>query len=227
MSRRSKLTVEEKYAIIQEYLGLRKSQRDILREYKVDSHDLMRWIHRYKADGMAGLEDLHIQTRYPAEIKLRAIEECLEGHESVRSIARKYEVSSPSVLRKWVQKYTEHGVVPSNQGTGGRDMQKARKTTIQERVEIVQYCLDQSRSYNRAAMLYGVTYNQVYRWVHRFEADGEEGLQDGRGRRKKEEELSSEDLQRVAMKKLEFENERLRAENAYLKKLDELGRRRF
>ena len=227
MSRRSKFTIEEKHAIIQEYLGLRKSQRDILREYKVDSHDLMRWIHRYKADGMAGLEDLHTQTRYPVEVKLRAVEECLGGHESVRSIARKYEVSSPSVLRKWVQKYTERGVVPSDQGTGGRDMQKARRTTFQERVEIVRYCLDQSRSYNRAAMQYGVTYNQVYRWVHRFEAEGEEGLQDCRGRRRREEDRSPEDLQRLDMKKLEIENERLRAENAYLKKLDELGRRRF
>jgi transposase-like protein len=227
MSRRSKFTVEEKHAIIQEYLELRKSQRDILREYKVDSHDLMRWIRRYKAGGISGLEDIHMNTQYPMEVKHRAIMECLAGQEPLRSIARKYEVSSPSVLRRWVQKYTEHGVVLSNPGTGGRDMQKARRTTFQERIEIVRYCLDQSRSYNRAAMLYGVTYSQVYRWVHRFEADGEEGLQDCRGKRRKEEERSPEDLQRIAMKKLEIENEWLRAENAYLKKLDELERRRF
>jgi transposase len=47
-------------------------------------------------------------------------------------------------------------------------------------------------------------------------------LRDGRGRKKAPEELNEADRQRLAMKKLEYENERLRAENALLKKLQEL-----
>lgn len=51
-------------------------------------------------------------------------------------------------------------------------------------------------------------------------------MQDGRGRKKAEEELTESDRQKLEMKKLEYKNERLRAENAFLKKLHELQRRR-
>ncbi len=51
-------------------------------------------------------------------------------------------------------------------------------------------------------------------------------LKDGRGRKKALEELSETDKQKLAMKKLEYENERLRAENALLKKLQEFEGRR-
>lgn len=51
------------------------------------------------------------------------------------------------------------------------------------------------------------------------------GKNDGRGRKKAEEELTDADRQKLAMKKMEAEIERLRAENALLKKLEELERR--
>jgi transposase len=51
-------------------------------------------------------------------------------------------------------------------------------------------------------------------------------LKDRRGRKKPEEELTLEDRAKLSMKKLKVENERLRAENAFLKKLEELERRR-
>ena len=53
-----------------------------------------------------------------------------------------------------------------------------------------------------------------------------EALRDRRGRKKEEVELSPEEKIKFEMKKLEKENERLRAENAFLKKLEELERRR-
>jgi len=59
----------------------------------------------------------------------------------------------------------------------------------------------------------------------KYEEGGLDALQDRRGRKKAEEELTEADKQKLAMKKLEFENERLRAENALLKKLQEFQRR--
>lgn len=75
------------------------------------------------------------------------------------------------------------------------------------------------------AETYGVSYQQVYQWVKRYEDGGDEALKDRRGRKKTEQELSPEEKMKLEMKKLEKENERLRAENAFLKKLDELERR--
>ncbi|MNP61087.1 hypothetical protein D3C76_1562320 [compost metagenome] len=105
-------------------------------------------------------------------------------------------------------------------------MTKGRITTWEERIDIVMYCLSQNRNYQKAIEKYQVSYQQVYGWVKKYEADGENALRDGRGRAKAPEELTEADQQKLAMKKLEYEVERLQVENAILKKLQELQRRR-
>lgn len=84
-------------------------------------------------------------------------------------------------------------------------MAKARrKTTIDERKEIVNYCIEHNRNYKETAVLYDVSYSQVYSWVKKHENDGEEGLIDKRGHHKLDDELD--------------EIERLRRENVRLKR---------
>ena len=79
-----------------------------------------------------------------------------------------------------------------------------RKTTIEERKEIVKYCIEHNRNYKEAASLYDVSYSQVYSWVKKYDANGEEGLLDKRGRHKTDNEVD--------------ELERLRRENKRLKR---------
>ena len=80
--------------------------------------------------------------------------------------------------------------------------------------------------YQKTAEHFKVSYQQVYQWVKKFEDGGQDTLKDGRGRKKAPEELTEADQQKLKMKQMECEIERLRAENAFLKKLDELERRR-
>ena len=80
----------------------------------------------------------------------------------------------------------------------------ARKTTKEERQEIVQYCLEQGKDYKGTAAKYNVSYTQVYQWVQKYLESGEAGLSDRRGKRKSDDELD--------------ELERLRRENQRLKK---------
>ena len=105
-------------------------------------------------------------------------------------------------------------------------MTKGRKTTLDERKQIVFYCLENGKDYQKAAETYEVSYQQVYQWVKKYEIGGDKALKDKRGKNKVEAELSSEEKVKLEMKKLERENERLRAENAFLKKLEEIERRR-
>jgi transposase-like protein len=74
--------------------------------------------------------------------------------------------------------------------------------------------------------LLGSIYQQVYQWVKKHEDGGDEALRDKRGKNKVESELSPEEKVKLEMRKLEKENERLRAENEFLKKLEEIERRR-
>lgn len=83
-----------------------------------------------------------------------------------------------------------------------------RKTTIDERMEIVKYCIGHNCNYKDTATLFDVSYSQVYSWVKKYEANGEEGLPDKRGYHKTDSEVD--------------ELERLRRENLRLRrKLEE------
>ncbi|MFB9828622.1 helix-turn-helix domain-containing protein, partial [Lederbergia wuyishanensis] len=83
------------------------------------------------------------------------------------------------------------------------------------------------KNYHQVSELFKVSYQQVYQWVKKYEKDGEYGLKDKRGHHKTELELPPEEKVQLEMKRLERENERLRAENAFLKKLEEIERRRL
>lgn len=79
-----------------------------------------------------------------------------------------------------------------------------RKTTLEERKEIVSYCITHNNDYKGTASRYDVSYSQVYSWVKKYREKGEEGLTDKRGRHKSDEEVD--------------ELERLRRENQRLKR---------
>ncbi|MDT0709959.1 transposase [Mammaliicoccus sciuri] len=49
------------------------------------------------------------EEKYEFKFKLKLVKEYLEGHQSYRTIALKYGVSSCSVLRIWVNQYKEFG----------------------------------------------------------------------------------------------------------------------
>lgn len=93
-------------------------------------------------------------------------------------------------------------------------MTKGRLTTWQERIDIVLYCLSHRLDNTKTASHFNVSYQQIYSWVKKYQTGGEKALRDGRGRTKAPEELTDADRYKLAMKKLEYENERLRAENA-------------
>ena len=64
-----------------------------------------------------------------------------------------------------------------------------RKTTIEERKEIVDYCINHNRDYKGTASIYDVSYSQVYSWVKKYDAQGEAGLTDKRGHHRTDEEV--------------------------------------
>ena len=105
-------------------------------------------------------------------------------------------------------------------------MIKGRPTTWLERIDVVLYCLSRNFDYQGTSQNFQVSYQQVYQWVKKYESGGVNALRDGRGRKRELGELSETDKQKLDVRKLESENERLRAENALLKKLQELERGR-
>jgi transposase len=113
---------------------------------------------------------------------------------------------------------------PTRKGT--IRMNKGRKTTLEERIEIAQYTIANELDYQKSMKKYDVSYPQVYAWVRKYQSGSEEALRDRRGRHKPEEELDETERLKLRIKELEARNEFLEMENAFEKKLAEIRRRR-
>ncbi len=105
-------------------------------------------------------------------------------------------------------------------------MTKGRKTTFDERVEIVRYCLANDHNYARTAEEYQVSYQQARNYTIKYETNGVEALRDKRGKRKDPDNMSEVERLRAEVKILRAEKERAEMEASFLKKLGEIERRR-
>ncbi len=104
-------------------------------------------------------------------------------------------------------------------------MTKGKHTTYEERVEMVSYCIEHGNDYAAAMDKYGISYQQIYSWVKKYDENGVEGLVDKRGKRKPESEMTELEKLRAENRMLEARNKQLELENAVLKKLEEIERR--
>ena len=82
-------------------------------------------------------------------------------------------------------------------------------------------------SYEQTAEKYQISYQQVYQWVRKYRKDGIDGLVDRRGKRKEADKMTEEEKLRAELKLEKVKNRRLELENLFLKKLEEIERRRY
>ncbi|MDB0440454.1 hypothetical protein C4R89_13155 [Clostridioides difficile] len=105
-------------------------------------------------------------------------------------------------------------------------MAKGRKTTYDEKVEIVAFCIENNDNYQLTSDKYKVSYQQVYTWVRKYKSNGQESLIDNRGKSKTIDVMSESEKLIAQIKLLQAQNKRLEIENNFLKKLEEVERRR-
>lgn len=128
----------------------------------------------------------------------------MNGEGSVDDIIARHGISSRSVLRRWMKVYNANRELKDCDPKQEAYMAEARRKTIfEERKEVVDDCISHNRDYKNTAAKHGVSYSQVYSWIKKYDANGEDGLTDRRGHRKTDDEVD--------------ELERLRRENLSLK----------
>lgn len=152
--------------------------------------------------------------KYSLEIKLKAVQAYLDGVESYKTIAQRYQVGEMDVV-KWVSLYQEHGY---------QALQKRYTNhSVEFKMDVLNFINETGASIRRAAAVFNIPSPQTVRtWQHLYETQGIDALKPKKKGRpslkekmKKKQELSVEETLRA-------ENEHLRAENAYLKKLNAL-----
>ena len=193
----------------------------------VDWKTLQRWVMQYEAEGAAAFLPGRWEHIYSPELKLQAVQEYLTGHGSLESICEKYEIRSTRQLRNWLKVYNAHGDFNSRKNSGGGScMKQGRETTQEERIQIVKDCLASGKNYGEMALKYKVSYQQVRTWTLRFEEMGEAGLEDRRGKRKKDQVPRTElEAAQIEIEQLKHKLYLAEMERDLLKKLDEIERR--
>ena len=219
-------TIEEKIKAIKLHICDGMGYRAISDRCGVPIITLRLWIIKYQTFGAEGLMRRNGNQSYSAELKRCAVEEYLSGKGSLYDICVKHKIRSDHQLRNWIKMYNSHKELRSSKARGSDIyMTKGRNTTYKERLEIVSYCIEQGNDYAAAIEKYGVSYQQIYSWVRKYNEKGAEGLVDKRGKRKPESEMTEPEKLRAENKILEARNKRLETENAVLKKLEEIERR--
>lgn len=158
------------------------------------------------------------QKIYSDDLKLQVVQYYLEGKGSIRETAIQFHVNSSDV-RKWKDAYNKHGVAGlcTTHGTYTGDF----------KIAVVEYMHKTGASLRQTAAHFNIpSRNSISKWERIYYEQGREALyRENRGRSKK----MSDTKKKTSKKKNIEQNEdllaevqRLRMENAYLKKLNAL-----
>jgi len=225
---KNKFSSEEKIMIIKEYMAGGTSYVKLGRKYKIDESSIRKWVDNYQAFGEGAFEMNYANPNYSAKFKKKVVVAYLNGEGSYKDIAVRFKIHAASTVLQWVKQYNNHMELTDSRPKGVVHMvnNKSRKTTYDERIAIVEYCIEHHNNYAQTALKYEVSYQQVYSWIKKYQEKGIEALQDRRGKAKAETTMS--DLEKLQLKNrmLRTENRKLELENELLKKLEEIERRR-
>jgi transposase-like protein len=187
MGRKYRYSIKDKIYAANAYLSGSKSIQEICEDIGMHYCNgggscIQQWAKKYSEFGEAILYDKPYNKPYSAELKIQAVESYFKGDGSIDDICIRYEITSNSILRRWIKKYNANRELKDYDPKREVYMAEARrKTCIEERKKIVEYCITHNRDYKGTASLFDVSYSQVYSWVKKYDANGEDGLLDKRG----------------------------------------------
>lgn len=223
---RNKISKADKLYAVTQIIERKSSISSIANKLQVAVPSVEDWLRLYQSMGIDAFDNTKNKS-YSAELKLQAVTEYLSGKDSLATICKKFKIKSTRQLRNWISKYNNHEKLKSYSGGTGRIMVKGRKTTFEERIDIVRDYIESGSSYEDIAEKHEISYQQIYQWVHKYQEHGIDGLQDRRGKRKNPEEMTEIDRLRAELKMEKAKNKQLEMENRVLKKLKEIERRRY
>lgn len=217
---------EIKLQAVKDYISGNGSYQSHADELGVNKSVFMQWTNKFKSAGESAFVRTGHNAAYSTGLKKTVVEAYLNDEGSYRELAVKYNIPSIATVRQWVLKYNGHEKLKAS-GTGGSAIvTKGRKTTFDERIEIVQYCIAHNHNYAATSEKFEISYQQARNYTIKYEDKGVEALRDRRGKRKPENEMSELEKLRAENRILRAEKEHAEMEVNFLKKLAEIERRR-
>jgi transposase len=157
--------------------------------------------------------------KYSEEFKIKLVNEYLDGNIGYGSLAKKYNMGSPTPIHQWVKAYESQGMY------GLIRSKTKREYPVQFKLDAIQFMLNTGASHLDTAIHFKLNNaSLIVRWMEKFREQGVEGLKPKpKGRpsmsKKPNKQAKKEEKKLTREAELERENELLRLENTYLKKL--------
>jgi transposase len=159
-------------------------------------------------------------TKYNESFKMMVVKEYLEGVLGYALLAKKYNMPSSSPIKKWVKVYEKFGV------NGLKKKKHNESYSVQFKLDVLSFMKRTGSSVMETALQFGLTNPpMVAAWNKAYLEGGAEGLNRPKGRvpmsdkAKNKRKNQIQDKELTKEQKLERENELLRLEVEYLKKL--------
>ena len=161
-------------------------------------------------------------SKYSHELELEVVKYYLEGHHSRAGTARKFGMPSSTPLKEWIKKYQEHG-------PEGLIKQQKSSYSGEFKQNVVEYMHDNHLSATQTAIHFRLQTPIVLKWERIYYEEGPQGLyKERRGRsRNMESKPKKKKLDKQVEEDLIAENQHLKMENEYLKKLNALVQERI
>ena len=161
-------------------------------------------------------------SKYTNEFKLKVVKYCLEENHSQREAEKYFNIPKNSRIKIWLQKYRKHGVeglIKQQKSSYSGDFKK----------NVVEYMHNNHLSATETANYFRLAgADVVLKWERIYYEEGPQGLYiQRRGRSKNMSSKPQKKLSKEVEEDLIAENQRLRMENEYLKKLNALVQERI
>ena len=179
MGRKSKVSNELKVELVKMILEGKGTIQGLSKEYNVAKSSLMTWKKKYLEIGEESIKVEDKNRHYSRETKEKAVKSYLNNEGSLFEICKKYDIASVSVLNYWIRDYRRSMDANGNYTVVKKHIRKS----IDAKVEAVVFCQNNNYDYNLTIKKFGVSYQQIYSWVKKYEKGGVDALIDNRGKR--------------------------------------------
>lgn len=160
--------------------------------------------------------------KYDAEFKFQVVQAYLDGKGGYRIIAKRFGIPNKSLVEQWVRQYKEFGY------KGIERRKKKKKYSMNFKMDVLNYYYQSGLSLLDVAVKFDIpSPTRIRSWEKEYSAHGIDGL---KPKQKGRPFMSKQSKRKIFIPKkmtreqeLEHENELLRAELAFIKKLRALG----
>lgn len=159
-------------------------------------------------------------SKYSVELKLKIVNEYLEGKKSFKDLEKEYKIKD-CMINRWFSRYMLHGVA-------GLMKNQNSSYSGEFKLSVLEYMHANHLSCNETAIHFNISDTKVAKWERIYYEEGIDALfKERRGRKSMSSKPRKKEINDKDKEDLIAEVQRLRAENAYLKKLRALVQERI